>query len=69
MINKFPSMARIIDPDVMPEMSEELSQLDVNSKIAYGTCLVTIPRTYYTQLQDIPITELQKMMQSFDCRN
>ena len=63
MINKFPSMARLIDMDIMPEMAEELSQLDINSKIALGE-FSNHPRTYYTRLQDIPVDEFQQMMLS-----
>lgn len=53
MINKFPAMARVVDSEIQAKLAESLYQEDPNGKLAFGICTVTIPKKYYTRLQDM----------------
>ncbi len=64
MINRYPAMVRIIDPEVLPGLSQAIPQHDPNATIAYGVCLLTFPRKYYTSIQSIPTEEFKCMFVS-----
>jgi UDPglucose--hexose-1-phosphate uridylyltransferase len=64
MINKFPAMVRVIDPEILPDISNRMAVEDISAKIAQGVCTVTLPRKYYTHLHIIPTPELQAMFLS-----
>lgn len=58
MINKFPAMARVIDSEILPKIQRELNELDKNAKIAFGVCLLTVPRNYHETIEEMTIEEL-----------
>jgi UDPglucose--hexose-1-phosphate uridylyltransferase len=58
-VNKFPAMVRVLDPEVIPKITQYLSEEDPNCKIAQGICTLTVPRRFYSRLQDIPVNELR----------
>jgi len=64
MVNRYPAMARVIDSELLPSITNYISQLDANCKIAYGACLLTIPRQYYTRIQDFSPEELRDLFLS-----
>lgn len=64
MINRYPAMVRIIDPEVLPSLSQAIPNYDPNATIAYGVCMLTFPRKYYTSIQSIPTDELKSMFLS-----
>lgn len=58
MINKYPAMVRIIDPDISPRVKQELQEMDKHAKIARGVCFLTIPRYYHENIEDMTTEEL-----------
>lgn len=66
MINKYPAMVRVIDPEILPYINRTLKQEDVNSKLAMGVCLLTIPRNYYEKVENIPAEEIRDIFISMN---
>ncbi|MHA1729771.1 MAG: hypothetical protein ACTSWY_13735 [Promethearchaeota archaeon] len=66
MINKYPAMIRVIDPEIYPIIIRNIEQRDKNSDLALGICLLTIPKTYYEKIEDIPATELRDLFLSMN---
>lgn len=64
MINKFPAMVRYIEEPILPKVNEWINNVDINSKIAFGVCFLTIPTNYYTRIQDITPEELSDLFLS-----
>ena len=60
LINRYPSMARVVDPEIKTNISKQLPR---NSKLAEGINLVTIARNYYPSLDfdSIPVDVLEGM--------
>jgi len=58
LINRYPSMARIVDPEIKNQI---VTQLPKNSKLAEGINLVTIARNFYPSLdfKEIPAEVLE----------
>ncbi|MCP4761822.1 MAG: hypothetical protein GY870_08570, partial [archaeon] len=61
MINKFPAMVRVIDPDIYPEITRSLLKIDKKSQIARGVCFLTIPRFYHETVEDMTSEELRDL--------
>ncbi|MCP4764129.1 MAG: hypothetical protein GY870_20315 [archaeon] len=61
MINKFPAMVRVIDPEIYPEITRSLLKIDKNSQIARGVCFLTIPRFYHETVEDMTSEELRDL--------
>lgn len=64
MINRYPAMVRLIDRAILPQITDVIGKTDPNAKIAYGVCLLTFPRHYFTRIQDIGNKNLQEMFLS-----
>ena len=66
MINKYPSMARVIDPEIEKHIIRTIQFNDPNSKIAKGVSTLTLPKTYYERLEDMNTEDLRDLFLSMN---
>lgn len=66
MINKFPAMVRVVDPEIYPLIIHSLEKKDLNSTLATGVCFITLPKKFYDTLESIPASELRDVFLSMN---